>query len=96
MVDVSDDAMAAAHRATPVGDVAARGDVIAEVFDGADSVLAALESIQPGARSGGFQSLSWLTVLYEELAEAHGAAPRLVVVTDRASGGLILALPLIV
>ncbi len=75
---------------------------IAEVFDGADDALAALESIQGGLSaqgtltSTGFQSLNWLTVLYEELAPAQRALPRLVVVTERNSGEVALVLPLTV
>ena len=75
---------------------------IAEVFDGADDALAALESIQGGLNaqgtltSTGFQSLNWLTVLYEELAPAQRALPRLVVVTERNSGEVALVLPLTV
>lgn len=69
---------------------------IAEVFDGADDALAALEAIQNGALSLGFQSLNWLTVLYEELAPAEGALPRVVVITERNSGEIALVLPLLI
>lgn len=69
---------------------------IAEVFDGADEALAALETIQRGLVSTGFQSLNWLTVLYEDLAPARRAMPRLVVVTERNSGEIALILPLVV
>ena len=69
---------------------------IVEVFDGADEALAALDSVQKGLVSTGFQSLSWLTVLYEDLAPAKRAEPRLVVVTERNSGEIVLVLPLIV
>ncbi len=69
---------------------------VAEVFDGADEALAALEAVQGGLTSSGFQSLNWLTVLYEELAPAHRAMPRLVVVSERNSGSVALVLPLIV
>lgn len=69
---------------------------IAEVFDGADEALAALDSVQRGVVSTGFQSINWLTVLYEDLASASGAMPRLVVVTERNSGDVAFILPLIV
>jgi CelD/BcsL family acetyltransferase involved in cellulose biosynthesis len=68
---------------------------IAEVFDGADDSLAALEAVQGGLVSTGFQTLDWLTVLYEELAPARRATPRLVVVTERNSGDVALILPLL-
>ncbi len=69
---------------------------IAEIFDGADEALAAYEAVEPGLVSNGFQTLDWLTVLYEELAPARKAMPRLVVVTERASGEVALVLPLVV
>lgn len=73
-----------------------------EVFDGADDALAALEAVQGGIasqsalNSTAFQSLNWLTVLYEELAPAHRAVPRLIIVTERNSGEVALILPLLV
>ena len=69
---------------------------VTEVFDGADEALAALDSVQGGLVSTGFQTLNWLTVLYEELAVSHRAMPRLVVVSDRSSGDVCLILPLVV
>ena len=69
---------------------------VAEVFDGADEALAALEAVQGGLISSGFQSLNWLTVLYEELAPSQRAMPRLVVVTERNSGEVALILPLLI
>jgi CelD/BcsL family acetyltransferase involved in cellulose biosynthesis len=69
---------------------------ITEVFDGADEALAALEAVQGGLVSTGFQTLDWLTVLYEELAPSQHAVPRLVVVTDRTSGEVALILPLLI
>lgn len=69
---------------------------VAEVFDGADEALAALDSVQGGLSSTGFQTLNWLTVLYEELAPAHKAMPRVVVVTERNSGEVCLVLPLVI
>ena len=69
---------------------------LAEVFDGADDALAALEAVQGGLVSSGFQSLNWLTVLYEELAPAQRAMPRLVVVSERNSGEVALILPLVI
>ncbi len=77
--------------------VVSRGTThIAEIFDGADEALAALEVIEPKLVSTGFQTLDWLTALYEELAAAHHALPRLVVVTDGESGDVVMALPLVV
>ena len=73
-----------------------------EVFDGADEALAALEAVQGGLNTqaslslSGFQSLNWMTVLYEELAAAKRSMPRLVVVTERNSGEVAMILPLIV
>ncbi len=67
---------------------------VAEVFDGADEALQALDAIQGGLVSTGFQSLNWLTVLYEELARMEHAMPRLIVVTERNSGEIALVLPL--
>lgn len=69
---------------------------ITEVFDGADDALAALEAVGSGLTSTGFQTLEWLTMLYEELAAAERAMPRLVVVTERNSGQVALILPLVV
>lgn len=69
---------------------------VAEVFDGADDALAALESVEGGLVSTCFQTLNWLTVHFEELAPAHGAIPRLVVVSERNSGEVCLILPLLV
>jgi CelD/BcsL family acetyltransferase involved in cellulose biosynthesis len=77
---------------------AASGDTpfVTEIFDGADEALAALEAIESDLVSTGFQTLDWLTVLYEELALARRALPRLVVVTDREREDVALALPLVV
>jgi len=72
------------------------GRFIVEIFDGADEALAAFEAVEPCLISNGFQTLDWLTVLYEELAPSRKAMPRLVVVTERGSGDVALALPLIV
>jgi CelD/BcsL family acetyltransferase involved in cellulose biosynthesis len=69
---------------------------IAEIFDGADDALAALEVIEPGLGSTGFQTRDWLTILYEEIAPARHALPRLVVVTDSEIGEVVMALPLVV
>ena len=69
---------------------------ITEVFDGADDALAALEAVQGGLTSTGFQTLDWLTVLYEELAPSQHAMPRLVVVTERNTGEIALILPLVI
>ena len=69
---------------------------IAEVFDGADEALAALDAVQGGLVSTGFQTLDWLTVFYEEMASSQRAMPRLVVVTDRRSGEVALILPLLI
>lgn len=69
---------------------------ITEVFDGADEALAALEAVQGGLVSTGFQTLDWLTVFYEEMAPSQRAMPRLVVVTDRISGEVALVLPLLI
>lgn len=73
-----------------------RGRFIAEIFDGADEALAAFEAIETGLVSNGFQTLDWLTVLYEELAPSRKAMPRLVVVTERDSDDVALVLPLLV
>lgn len=73
-----------------------RARFVAEVFDGADEALAALEVLEQGLAPTGFQTIDWLTVLYEELAPARRALPRLVVVTEAESGDLVLALPLLV
>ncbi len=69
---------------------------VAEVFDGADEALQALDAIQGGLVSTGFQSLNWLTVLYEDLARMEHAMPRLIVVTERNSGNVALILPLVI
>lgn len=69
---------------------------IVEVFDGADEALAALDSVQGGLVSTGFQSINWLTVLYEDLAPAKRAMPRLVVVSERNSGEVAFILPLVI
>ena len=69
---------------------------IAEVFDGADEALAALDSVQGSLVSTGFQSLNWLTVLYEDLAPAKRAMPRVIVVTERNSGEIAFVLPLVI
>lgn len=69
---------------------------IAEIFDGADDALAAFEAVEAGLISNGFQTLDWLTVLYEELAPSRKAMPRLVIVTERLSGDVALVLPLVV
>jgi CelD/BcsL family acetyltransferase involved in cellulose biosynthesis len=69
---------------------------ITEIFDGADEALAALEAVQGGLVSTGFQTLDWLTVFYEELAPLRRAMPRLVVVTESNSGEVALILPLLI
>lgn len=75
---------------------------LVEVFDGADEALTALEAVQGGIvsktalTSTAFQSLNWLTVLFEELAPAHRAMPRVVIATERNSGEVALILPLLV
>ena len=69
---------------------------VAEVFDGADEALQALDAIQGGLVSTGFQSLNWLTVLYEDLARMERALPRLIVITERNSGDIALVLPLVI
>lgn len=69
---------------------------ITEVFEGADEALAALEAVEDGLVSTGFQTRDWLTVFYEELALSQRAVPRLVVVTDRTSGKIALVLPLLI
>lgn len=69
---------------------------ITEVFDGADDALAALDAVQGGLVSTGFQTLDWLTAFYEEMAAAHRAMPRLVVVTESRSGDVALILPLLI
>ncbi len=96
MVSVSEDA---AYRdvAAPSRAWTWRGPrYIAEVFDGPDDALAALESVQRGLKCTGFQSLNWLTVLYEELAPSKRAMPRVVIVTERNSGEVAIVLPLLV
>ena len=73
-----------------------------EVFDGADEALAALEAVQgtvtsqSALTSTAFQSLNWLTVLFEELAPAYRAQPRVVIVSERNTGEVALILPLLV
>jgi CelD/BcsL family acetyltransferase involved in cellulose biosynthesis len=69
---------------------------VAEVFDGADEALAALEVIESGLASTGFQTRDWLTVLFEEFSHTRRQLPRLVVVTDTERGEVVLALPLVV
>lgn len=75
---------------------------LVEVFDGADEALSALEAVQGGIASKtaltstAFQSINWLTVLYEELAPAHRAIPRVIIATERNSGEVALILPLLV
>jgi CelD/BcsL family acetyltransferase involved in cellulose biosynthesis len=69
---------------------------LVEVFDGADEALMALEAVQSGLASTGFQTLNWLTILFEELARSQRALPRLVIVTERNSGHVAMILPLIV
>jgi CelD/BcsL family acetyltransferase involved in cellulose biosynthesis len=69
---------------------------ITEVFDGADEALAALEAVQGGLVSTGFQTLDWLTVFYEEMAPRRRAMPRLAVVTDGRTGEVALILPLLI
>jgi CelD/BcsL family acetyltransferase involved in cellulose biosynthesis len=69
---------------------------ITEVFDGADEALAALEAVQGALVSTGFQTLDWLTVLYEDLAPSRHAVPRVVVVSERNSGKVVLILPLLI
>lgn len=73
-----------------------RSDYIAESFEGADDALAALEAVETDLTSAAFQTLDWLIVLFEELAPAMGATPRVVVVTDDQTGQPALALPLVV
>lgn len=75
---------------------------LVEVFDGADEALAALEAVQgeiaaqSALTSTAFQSLNWLTVLFEELAPAHRAMPRVIIATERNTGEVALILPLLV
>lgn len=69
---------------------------IVEVFDGADEALTALAAIQPGLVCTAFQTLDWLSCLYEELALARRGMPRLVVVSERNSRDIALVLPLVV
>lgn len=96
MVSVSEDA-AYRNAAAPARVWTWRGPrYIAEVFDGPDDALAALESVQRGLKCTGFQSLNWLTVLYEELAPSKRAMPRVVIVTERNSGEVAIVLPLLV
>jgi CelD/BcsL family acetyltransferase involved in cellulose biosynthesis len=42
-----------------------------------------------------FQRFDWLDAWYRHIAPAVGAAPRLVTVTDQATGGLVMLLPLV-
>lgn len=72
------------------------GRFVAEIFDGADDALAALEVIEGGLIATGFQTLDWLSVFYDEVAHARRAMPRLAVVTDNKSDQVVLALPLVV
>jgi len=88
--------LAAADRVEPRRALWRGPRFITEVFDGSDEALAALEAVQDGLVSTGFQTLDWLTVLYEELAEPQHALPRLVVVTERNSGEVALILPLLI
>ncbi len=69
---------------------------IAETFDHADEALAALEAVQGNLSGTAFQTLDWLTILYEELAPSHKAVPRVVIVSDRDSGEVALVLPLMI
>lgn len=69
---------------------------VAEVFDGADEALVALETVQADCRSTAFQTLNWLTILFEELAPAKKMSPRLVVVSDHDTGDVALVLPLLI
>lgn len=69
---------------------------IAEVFDGADDALAALDAVQDGLHSTGFQTLDWLTLVYEELATSQRATPRVVIVSERNSGDVAIILPLLI
>jgi CelD/BcsL family acetyltransferase involved in cellulose biosynthesis len=69
---------------------------VVEIFSGLDDALAALEAIEPDVVATGFQTLDWLTPLYEDLANAHRAEPRVVVITDALSEDIVLALPLVV
>ncbi len=76
---------------------ASRGDrFVTEIFDGAEEALAAREVVEGDLLSTGFQTLDWLTVLYDELAHSRRALPRLVVVTDSERDEVVLALPLVV
>ncbi|MFN0218873.1 MAG: GNAT family N-acetyltransferase [Hyphomicrobium sp.] len=87
-----------AHDAPRAGALrfAPRSDYIVEAFDGADEALAALEAVQGVVTSTAFQSLDWLIVAIEELAPAMAATPRVVVVTDKRSGEIAFALPLVI
>lgn len=69
---------------------------IVEVFDGADEALSALAAIQDDLVSTAFQTLDWLSCLYEELALARRGMPRLVVVSERNSREIALVLPLVI
>jgi CelD/BcsL family acetyltransferase involved in cellulose biosynthesis len=88
--------MARAARFEPRQAPAHKHRYITEVFDGADEALAALEAVQDGLVSTGFQTLDWLTVLYEDLAPPHHAMPRVVVVTESEGGEVALILPLLI
>ena len=96
MVSVADSAVLADVQSPPRRNIWRGRRYIAEVFDGADEALAALDSVQGGLSATGFQSLNWLTVLYEELAPAHRAMARVVVVTERTSNDVCLILPLVI
>lgn len=91
-----DAALAAEDRIEPRRTLWKGPRFIAEVFDGADDALAALEAVQGALVSTGFQTLDWLTVLYEDLAPSRNAMPRVVVVTERNSLEVALILPLII
>lgn len=91
-----DAALAAADRMEPRRALWKGPRFITEVFDGADDALAALEAVQGALASTGFQTLDWLTVLYEDLAPSRHAMPRVVVVTERNSLEVALILPLII
>lgn len=96
-VDLRDDAALAAADRMEFRRALWRGPrFITEVFDGADDALAALEAVQGALVSTGFQTLDWLTVLYEDLAPSRHAMPRVVVVTERNSLDVALILPLLI
>lgn len=83
---------------TPVGNLrrARRQKFIVETFVGADEALAALEAIRGECTGSAFQSLDWVTALYEDLAPHHQASPLVVVATDEMTGAVAVALPLVV